>query len=437
MSREAAEKLLRFIDRSPTSFHVIANMAEELKGAGYEQLYEEERWNLKTGGKYFVTRNGSSILTFNLPKKYARGFLLMASHSDSPTFKVKENPELEVDHQFVKLNVEKYGGMLMAPWFDRPLSLAGRLLIQEGEAITTCLVNVDRDLVLIPSLAIHMNRNANEGVAYNPQVDLQPLFGGSATRGSFRKILAASAGVRPEDILGMDIFLYNRMKGTIWGANGEFLSSGRLDDLQCAYGSLQGFLNADNPEHVIMHCVLDNEEVGSLTRQGAASTFLKDVLERISESIYQSREEYLRALASSFMISADNAHSVHPNQAEKSDRSNRPYLNGGIVLKHSANQKYTTDGASAAVFRALCRKAGVSCQNFTNRSDMVGGSTLGNLSNGQVSIHTVDIGLPQLAMHSPYETGGVRDMEDLIKVAETFYCSKLKICRDGVYCIEP
>lgn len=436
MNRETAENLLRFIDRSPTCFHVTANIAEELKTAGYEQLYEEECWDLKAGGRYFVTRNGSSIIAFHLPRKYARSFLLMASHSDSPAFKVKENPELEVEHQFVKLNVEKYGGMLMAPWFDRPLSLAGRLLVQKEERITTCLVNVDRDLVVIPSLAIHMNRNANEGVSYNPQVDLQPLFGGAGTKGSFRKILAESAGVSPEDILGMDIFLYNRMKGTIWGANGEFLSSGRLDDLQCAYGSLKGFLNADNPEHVIMHCVLDNEEVGSLTRQGAASTFLKDVLERIGESIYRSREEYLCALASSFMISADNAHSVHPNQAEKSDRSNRPYLNGGIVLKHSANQKYTTDGASAAVFRTLCRKAGVSCQNFTNRSDMAGGSTLGNLSNGQVSIHTVDIGLPQLAMHSPYETGGVKDTEDLIKVAETFFSIKLKICRDGIYCIE-
>lgn len=436
MNREAAENLLRFIDQSPTCFHVTANIAEELRTAGYEQLYEEECWELKTGGRYFVTRNGSSIIAFNIPKKCARSFLLMASHSDSPTFKVKENPEIEVEHQFVKLNVEKYGGMLMAPWFDRPLSLAGRLLVQEGEKITTCLVDVDRDLVLIPSLAIHMNRNANEGVSYNPQVDLQPLFGGSGTKGSFRKILAASAGVSPEDILGMDVFLYNRMKGTIWGASGEFLSSGRLDDLQCAYGSLKGFLNADNPEHVIMHCVLDNEEVGSMTRQGAASTFLKDVLERIGESIYRNREEYLCALASSFMISADNAHSVHPNQTEKSDHSNRPYLNGGIVLKHSANQKYTTDGASAAVFRTLCRKAGVPCQDFTNRSDMAGGSTLGNLSNGQVSIHTVDIGLPQLAMHSPYETGGVKDTEDLIKVAETFFCIKLKIRRDGVYCIE-
>ena len=226
------EKLFSFIENSPTAFHAIEAMRCRLKAEGYQPLLEGSDWNLQAGGKYYVIRNGSSIIAFRIPAKEWKGFQIMASHSDSPTFKVKENPELEVDHQFVKLNVEKYGGMLMAPWFDRPLSLAGRLLIQEGEAITTCLVNVDRDLVLIPSLAIHMNRNANEGVAYNPQVDLQPLFGGSATRGSFRKILAASAGVRPEDILGMDIFLYNRMKGTIWGANGEFLSSGRLDDLE-------------------------------------------------------------------------------------------------------------------------------------------------------------------------------------------------------------
>lgn len=435
MSRETAQKMLDFIEKSPSCFHVTANMAKELSAAGYIHLYEEKRWKLKSGGKYYVTRNGSAIIAFSIPQVKPKSFLIMASHSDSPAFKLKENPEIEVEQQYVKLNVEKYGGMLMAPWFDRPLSLAGRLMVRRGERIETRLVDVGRDLVLIPSLAIHMNRKANEAISYNPQTDMQPLFGGRGTRGKLREILADSAKVKEGDILGMDIFLYNRVKGSIWGAEGEFLSSARLDDLQCAYASLQGFLRAENYEHVAMHCVLDNEEVGSLTRQGAASTFLKDVLERIGEAFYRSREEYLCALASSFMISADNAHGVHPNYTDKSDAGNRPYLNGGIVLKYSANQKYTTDGASAAVFREFCHKAGVPCQTFANRSDMEGGSTLGNISNGQVSVHMVDIGLPQLAMHSPYETAGVQDTEDLVRLAEVFFSSRIECTRDGIFAV--
>lgn len=421
MYRETAEQLLAFIEKSPSCFHAIKNMKDILLAEGFAQLREEDKWEIVNGGKYFVTRNDSSIVAFTIPDTGALGYRIMASHSDSPTFKIKENPEMEVDKKYVKLNVERYGGMLCAPWFDRPLSVAGRVIVKEGDAFVTKFVDVDRDLLMIPNLAIHMNREVNDGYKYNAQVDMLPLYGDISSKDTFMKSIAEAAGVKEEDILGHDIFLYNRVKGSIWGANEEFVSSSRLDDLQCAYSSLQGFLKGEKKEYAAVHCVLDNEEVGSGTKQGAASTFLYDTLVRINECLGLSYEEYLRALAKSFMLSADNAHAVHPNHKEVADPVNRPYMNEGIVIKHSANQKYCTDGVSAAVFKDLCREAGVPFQTFTNRSDMLGGSTLGNISNTKVALNAVDIGLPQLAMHSPYETAGVKDTYYLIQAAEKFF----------------
>lgn len=421
MYRETAEQLLAFIEKSPSCFHAIKNMKDILLAEGFAQLREEDKWEIVNGGKYFVTRNDSSIVAFTIPETGALGYRIMASHSDSPTFKIKENPEMEVDKKYVKLNVERYGGMLCAPWFDRPLSVAGRVIVKEGDAFVTKFVDVDRDLLMIPNLAIHMNREVNDGYKYNAQVDMLPLYGDISSKDTFMKSIAEAAGVKEEDILGHDIFLYNRVKGSTWGANEEFVSSSRLDDLQCAFSSLQGFLKGEKKEYAAVHCVLDNEEVGSGTKQGAASTFLYDTLVRINECLGLSYEEYLRALAKSFMLSADNAHAVHPNHKEVADPVNRPYMNEGIVIKHSANQKYCTDGVSAAVFKDLCREAGVPFQTFTNRSDMLGGSTLGNISNTKVALNAVDIGLPQLAMHSPYETAGVKDTYYLIQAAEKFF----------------
>ena len=421
MYRETAEQLLAFIEKSPSCFHAIKNMKDILLAEGFAQLREEDKWEIVNGGKYFVTRNDSSIVAFTIPETGALGYRIMASHSDSPTFKIKENPEMEVDKKYVKLNVERYGGMLCAPWFDRPLSVAGRVIVKEGDAFVTKFVDVDRDLLMIPNLAIHMNREVNDGYKYNAQVDMLPLYGDISSKDTFMKSIAEAAGVKEEDILGHDIFLYNRVKGSIWGANEEFVSSSRLDDLQCAFSSLQGFLKGEKKEYAAVHCVLDNEEVGSGTKQGAASTFLYDTLVRINECLGLSYEEYLRALAKSFMLSADNAHAVHPNHKEVADPVNRPYMNEGIVIKHSANQKYCTDGVSAAIFKDLCREAGVPFQTFTNRSDILGGSTLGNISNTKVALNAVDIGLPQLAMHSPYETAGVKDTCYLIQAAEKFF----------------
>lgn len=463
-------ELMDFLDSSPVPFFAILNMKKRLKNAGFTELAEGEKWLIEPGGSYYVSRNGSALIAFRVPEMEFTGFMMMASHCDSPVFKVKPNAEITVENRYVKLNVEKYGGMLCAPWLDRPLSVAGRVIVQTQDGIETRLVMVDRDLLIIPSLAIHMNREANDGFKYNAQTDLLPLFGelpdggkdspsaaaeqaeaagtkrqGDPGRpvgitgtdhkkaGRFLRLIAEEAGVEPEQILDTDLYLYSRMKAARVGLDGEFIASGRLDDLQCAFASLQGFLSSEPVQSIAVHCVFDNEEVGSGTRQGAAGTFLRDVLYRINEGLGRSEEEYLRALSSSFMISADNAHSVHPNHPEKADPSNRPAMNRGIVIKYSANQKYTTDAVSGAVFRAVCRKAGVPCQVFTNRSDMIGGSTLGNISQSQVSVRTVDIGLAQLAMHSPYETAGARDTAWLAEAARVFFSGSLKSRGDGTY----
>ena len=418
---ETTEKLLDFIEKSPTAFQAVDEMQKRLTENGFEVLSEKEYWKLIPGGKYLVTRNNSALIAFCIPEKESRVFHIMASHSDSPSFKIKENPEIKVDNSYVKLNVEKYGGMLMAPWFDRPLSVAGRVIIRRNGGLKEKLINIKRDLVMIPNLAIHMNREANNGVSYNPQKDLQPLFAVGNTDRTLLEIIAEQTGVKKEDIISHDLFLYNRMPGTIWGAEKEFVSSARLDDLQCAFASMEGLLRAQNHESIAVHCVMDNEEVGSGTKQGAASTFLKDTLLRINMGLGRTYEEYLMTLAGSFMVSADNAHALHPNYTDKTDPTNHPVLNKGIVIKFNANQKYCTDAVSAAIFKELCTKAGVPYQTFVNRSDIAGGSTLGNISNTQVPMNTVDIGLPQLAMHSPYETAGVKDTEYLVRAAEELF----------------
>lgn len=423
------KNLLDFLEHSPSPYHAVANMTAMLDEAGFVRLEEGEHWSLSEGKDYYVTRNGSALLAFRIPKKDFVGFQIMVSHSDSPVFKIKSNAEMEVDQKYLKLNVEKYGGMICAPWLDRPLSVAGRVVVQSEAGVETRLVAVDRDLMIIPNLAIHMNRTVNESYEFNPQKDMLPLIGDIHAKGAFIKLIAEEAGVKETDILDMDLFLCQRMKGTVLGLNGEFIASPRLDDLQCAFASLTGFLASEPSDSVAVHCVMDNEEVGSGTKQGAASTFLKDVLHRINTGMGRSEEEYLMALSSSFMVSADNAHSVHPNQTDKADPTNRPYMNEGIVIKYSANQKYTTDAVSAALFKSICKKAEVPYQTFHNRSDMLGGSTLGNISNTQVALNTVDIGLPQLAMHSPYETAGSKDTAFLVEAAKVLFSSS--VCGNG------
>lgn len=427
--------LFEFIEESPSQFHVVENERQRFLKEGFIELSESKQWNIELGKNYFVTRNGSSILAFRMPKKEYTSFMIMASHSDSPSFRIKEMPEMKEGH-YVKLNTEKYGGMLMAPWFDRPLSIAGRAIIKTKNGIETKLVNLDKDLCMLPSLAIHMNREANDGYKYNPQKDLLPLVSMDENF-KLKKLVADSLSVKEDDILGSDLFLYNREPGKVWGANDEFISIRRLDDLQCSYSSMMGLLAAKNSNTAVqVHVTFDNEEVGSGTKQGADSTFLYDTLVRINEAMNGNNSTLLTAIANSFMVSADNAHALHPNYPEKSDPTNKVFMNEGVVIKFNANQKYMTDGLAYGIFTELCNQAKVPYQTFVNRSDVAGGSTLGNISNAHVSINGVDIGLAQLAMHSCYETAGVKDTEYLLKIATKFYESVIENISGSDYTVQ-
>ncbi|MCI6457749.1 MAG: M18 family aminopeptidase [Clostridium sp.] len=435
MNIQHVEELFQFIENSPSCFHAIETIRKKLNAEGFIELVEGRSWQIEKGKKYYVTRNLSSIIAFKIPENDFKNFHIVASHSDSPTFKIKENAEIEVNNKYVKLNTEKYGGMICSTWFDRPLSIAGRILVKEGNLVKTHLVNIDKDLVIIPNLAIHMNRAVNDGYKYNAQIDMLPLYGDNTSKGSLMKTVAQSVGVEEDSILGTDLFLYNRMRGTKIGANSEYISSPRLDDLECAYASLSAFLSETNSNSASVYCVFDNEEVGSGTKQGADSTLLYDVLRRINMCLGNSEEDYYKLIASSFMISADNAHALHPNYSDKSDPTNKVYMNDGIVIKYNANQKYTTDAVSASIFKSICDSVNVPYQTFTNRSDILGGSTLGNISNAHVSLNTIDIGLAQLAMHSTYETAGAKDVTYLIEALKAFYNTSIEQVEDGQYII--
>ena len=419
--------LQSFLDNSPSVYHAVANLAAELDKQGYTRLSESAAWTLEKGGKYYLTRGGSALLAFRIPQAEPAGFLLSASHSDRPTFKVKENGELT--GPYTRLAVEKYGGMLIAPWLDRPLSLAGRALVETESGVESRLVNIDRDLLLIPNVAIHMNRKANDGYTWNPVSDTIPLLGGKDAQGKFQQLLEAAAGGK---VLGHDLYLYIRQKSTVWGLEEEFISAPALDDLQCAWGCTQGFLNAKESGSVPVLCVFDSEEVGSSSVQGAASMLLQSTLERICRICCWSLEQMLSA---SFMVSADNAHALHPNHPELADATNRPIVGSGVVLKFNASQRYTTDAVSAAIFRKVCAKANVPVQTYYNRPDIPGGGTLGHISLAHVSIPTADIGLPQLAMHSCYETAGTHDSLYLEEAMACYYSQTLRCDTDGSYCL--
>ena len=429
--RLAAEGLLGFIKESPSMFHTVRAIRSRLDEAGFVYLPEVRPWECEPGGSYYTVRNNSSIIAFKVGSDVRPAclhFQIAASHSDSPTFKLKANPALEGPGPYARLNVEAYGGMIDYTWFDRPLSVAGRVMVETENRIESMLVSLDDVVAIIPSLAIHMDHSVNSGFAPNRKVDLCPLFSaGALSAAAFDELLAGRLGVRPQQVLGRDVFLVNRQEPIVWGAEDEFVSAPKLDDLMCAYASLDAFLHSSNPGSVSVFCCFDNEEVGSNTMQGALSTFLPDTLQRLNAALGGTDEMYRRALAASMLVSCDNAHAVHPNHPEKCDEGNRTFLNRGIVVKEAANQKYCTDAFSRAVFCAVCNNAGVPFQRFANRSDMAGGSTLGNLSNMQASIHGVDVGCAQLAMHSAYETAGARDVLLAVRAIRAFYDADLDI----------
>lgn len=417
---DISRDLIHFIAKSPSTFHAVRGIKAALLYAGFTEIREEDTWQIEKGGKYVVTRNGSALMAFTVPEEGAEAFHITASHCDSPTFKIKENPEI-ADGPYVKLNVEGYGGMIMSTWLDRPLSVAGHLLVTENGHLAEKLVAIDGTMLVIPSVAIHMDRSVNQHKEWKVQKDMLPLYGMTGAKTPFMDVIAASAKVKAEDILAHDLTLYSRVPAAIWGEEREFISSPKLDDLQCAFACFRGFTQGQKEKYISVYALFDNEEVGSATSQGAGSTFLANTLERLARSLGYSYDETMAMIARSFMISADNAHSVHPNHPEYADPVNRPVINGGIVIKYSAAQKYATNAFSAAYFKKLCKDHDIPTQTFTNHSDNPGGSTLGNISNTVIAMPTVDIGLPQLAMHSSYETAGVKDTAYLVDAVMKFY----------------
>lgn len=415
------QALFSYIAAGPTAFQAAAHTAKLLEQRDYRPLRETEEWTLEPEGRYYVMRNGSSLIAFQLPKGRPSAFMMTAAHSDSPAFKIKENAQLSGENG-ARLSVEGYGGMLCASWMDRPLSIAGRAMVRTETGVAMRLVDLKEPAALIPNVAIHMNRDANNGTKYNFAVDMQPLYG---KKDGFRRRIAQAAGVGEDDLLTHDLFLYNPQSGTEWG---DYISAPRLDDLQCAFASLQGFLTAEESAACRVYCLFDNEEVGSQTKQGAASTFLRETLERICDALGLS----LRTMAAgSFLLSCDNAHAAHPNHPEFADRNHSVAMNGGVVLKYNASQRYTTDAVSAALFQMVCERAQVPFQRYANRPDMAGGSTLGSIANTQVSLNMADIGLAQLAMHSAFETAGGRDTAYMVRALQTFFSLTPEASGDG------
>lgn len=426
---ELAENLIDFIYESPSAFHAVKSIKKVLAKKGFIELNEGERWELQKGGKYYVVRNDSAIISFIVGSGIIakRGFKIIGAHTDSPSFRIKPCPEITAERNYVKLNTEVYGGPILNTWLDRPLSLAGRVTVKGKNLLypESALVNIKRPIMIIPNLAIHMNRAINKGVELNKQTDVLPLLAiinDTLEKDNLLvKTIAKEFNIKPEEILDFDLFLYEYDRGNIMGLNNEFVSSSRLDDLEMVHAGVIALSDSDATESTSVLACFDNEEVGSSTKQGADSELLASTLERIVISFGGDREDYFRALYKSFMISADAAHAVHPNRGEKSDPTNRPIINNGPVIKISSNQKYTSDSNSIAVYEAICEKAKVPVQKFVNRSDEPGGSTIGPISSTHVGIRSVDIGTPLLAMHSVRELCGVDDHFYVEKSFEEFY----------------
>ena len=427
------DDLVEFLQESVTPFHAAATAESWLRAAGFTRLEEADYWNLEPGKGYYTTRNGSSVVAWRVPDHAIGGWRIVASHSDSPTWKIKT--DIVENDGCRRLSVEGYGGMIMSTWLDRPLTVGGRVIVKTEDGIESRLVCIDRDLLVIPSLAIHFQRDINKGHTFNPQVDMQPLWGPAGSR-TLTDLVAEELGVDTADILDSDLQLVTRQAPTQIGPDGEFFMAPRIDDLECAATTLLGFLDAaaeTDSASAPVWAMLDNEEVGSSSRMGAESSYLRDVLDRIVDAIPHSGQAMHRAMANSFMLSADNAHATHPNFPQKSDPCAPVRLGGGVVLKYNASQKYTTNAVSGAIFRAICEKADVPVQVFTNRADEAGGSTLGNLQSHTLPIPMADIGLAQLAMHSAVETASVADAEAMTKAVAAFYRVHLRALGDGTY----
>lgn len=419
--------LLKFIDDSPCNFYAISNAVERLERSGYERLYENERWNLKQNGKYFVTRGGSSLIAFTVGDNVEDGFRIVGSHSDSPSYKIKAKPEMIKEGMLV-FNTEPYGGMIVSSWLDRTLSLCGRMVYEEDDMLIEKNIKFDEDLVTIPNLAIHLNREINNGYTYNQQKEMLPIvetitkeLGKTFSKDNFLlEKISETYGIKKSSIKDFELSLYDRQKGSIIGLKKEFFQVGRIDNLAMAYASIEAIRDADTSKFNMI-VINDNEEIGSSTRRGANSPFLNNVIDRIINNIGADFESKSIAIANSFLISADQAHAVHPNYPEAFDPTNRAQINKGVVIKIANNGAYTSDSHSIARFKTLCKKAGVKTQTFYNRSDKRGGSTIGPITASKIGINAIDIGNPIFAMHSIRETGGVDDHVDTYNIFKEFF----------------
>lgn len=424
-----AKNLMDFIDSSHSSFHATKNVEELFIKEGFKKINLQDKWELEKEGKYFVTKNNSAIIGFVVGKGEIEedGFKIVGAHTDAPTFRIKPNPEMTVEGKYLRLNTEVYGGPILNTWLDRPLSMAGRVSIKTENPLKPkeLLLDIEKPIMIIPNLAIHMNRKVNEGVKLNTQTETLPLLSNITEK--FEKnnfllgLIAENLDVKVEDILDFELFLYGVDKGSLVGLNEEFISIGRLDDLAMVHAGLYGLIDSKVGNATNVLVCFDNEEVGSTTKQGAASPMLRTILERIAIAMGKDREDYYRALSNSFLISADQAHALHPNYPEKQDPTSRPVVNGGPAIKIAASQSYTTDSSSAAVYEGICKSIKVPVQKFVNRSDERGGSTIGPISSTQLDIPSVDIGNPILSMHSIRELGGVLDHYYVYKSFQEFY----------------
>lgn len=419
-----------FLDKSPVNFLAVKTIKEVLIASGYREIKASDPLGVvKAGDKLFVTKNDSSLYAINVGTETMAevGFKMICAHCDSPTFRIKPNAEIACEGGLVKLNTELYGGAILSTWLDRPLSLAGRVILRGDDALTpvTRLLHVKRALLTIPNLAIHFNRQVNDGVMLSKQKDMLPILGfgmGESKSGSYIKdIICEELGCEAGEVLDYDLYLYDTTPASRVGMNGEFVQSGRLDDLSMVHAGLEALTATGTGRTTNVLAVFDNEETGSATKQGAGSPFLASILERIVTAQGGSREDFYRAIEKAFMISADNAHGWHPNYPEKMDLTNHPVMGGGPVIKYNASQKYVSDALSAAVFMEICRKAGVPCQKFVNHSDVAGGSTLGNILSGSIPLRGVDMGNAIWAMHSARETGSIADHVYCIKAFTEFY----------------
>lgn len=424
-----ARNLLDFIYDSPTQFHAVDEVKNILKEKGFNELKSNERWNIEKNEKYFTTKNDSALVAFKTGNGEIEdnGFKIIGAHTDAPTFRIKPNPEMVEGNTYLRLNTEVYGGPILNTWLDRPLSIAGRVTIKSKNILRpkTKLLNINKPILIIPNLAIHMNKEVNKGIELNKQKHTLPLA--SIINEEFQKdnylinIIADELNIKSENIIDFDLFLYEYNKGNIVGMNDEFISTGKLDDLAMVHAGINSLVECPITEGTNVMVCFDNEEIGSMTKQGAASPMLKNILERIIIAQNKDRENFMMALDNSFIISADMAHALHPNYVEKHDPTNKPVLDGGPVIKINANQSYTTDSESGSVYEMICKKADIPYQKFVNRSDERGGSTIGPISSSQLDIRSIDIGGPMLGMHSIRELCSVKDHYYMKKSFDEFY----------------